>query len=251
MVKTIISGNVVEVEDIFVKTVYGNTVPSATPAPAEPVPVVAHYVQPAAPVITTAAPAQVKDNYHVQSPPENNPPEPSNTPSPTPVAAPASSPAPAPHSSSNDGAPLSGGKSILESANYFRNLQGLPSFTYSSTLGANSAKTNNDDGGNSMTHELNSGSFAQCIAEGDDKTTSGSWSPFDLIYLGWLCEIPQSNLGDACNAMEAATHMLVDTADPGHANILRTAGYTKMGCDYKVATQSQPNYKGLWTCDFA
>ena len=102
-----------------------------------------------------------------------------------------------------------------------------------------------------MTHELNAGSYAQCIAEGDDSTTSGSWSPFDLIYLGWLCEIPEANLGDDCSAMEAATHMFVNTTDPGHANILRTSGYTQMGCNYQAATESHDNYQGLWTCDFA
>ena len=139
---------------------------------------------------------------------------------------------------------------MLESANHFRNLQGLPSFTWDSTLEANAAKTNKDDGGNSMTHELNAGSFAQCIAEGSDTTASGSYSPFDLIYLGWLCEIPSSDLGDGCSVMEAATHMMVDTNDPGHANILRTESYTKIGCAYQAATEKQI-YAGLWTCDLA
>ena len=245
-IKTIVEGGVVDVEDVFVKTVYANGAAPPAEAVATPPPVVKVVASPA-PVTTTPAPApvQVKADYHVQSPSENTP-APSSTPSSTPAPAPASSPAPA-----SDGAPTSGGKSILDSANYFRQLQGYPPFTYSSQLEANAAKTNNDDGGNSMTHELNPGSYAQCIAEGNDSTTSGSWSPFDLIYLGWLCEIPESNLGDACAAMEAATHMQVDTADPGHAQILRTEGYTKMGCSYIVATEKQPNYEGLWTCDFA
>ena len=102
-----------------------------------------------------------------------------------------------------------------------------------------------------MTHELNAGSYAQCIAEGDDTTSSGSWSPFDLIYLGWLCEIPEANLGDDCDVMHAATNMYVNTTDPGHANILRTQSYTQMGCNYQAATEYHANYKGLWTCDFA
>lgn len=248
VIKTIVEGGVVDVEDVFVKTVYANGAAAPAPAVVTPPPVVKVAAQPA-PVTTTAAPApvQVKADYHVQSPPQQESP-PENQPAPTSTPAPAPAPSPAP---SGDNAPTSGGKSILESANYFRKLQGYPPFTYSSQLEGNAAKTNNDDGGNSMTHELNDGSFAQCIAEGNDSTTSGSWSPFDLIYLGWLCEIPESNLGDACSAMEAATHMLVDTGDPGHAQILRTEGYTKMGCNYKVATEHQPNYEGLWTCDFA
>lgn len=239
-IKTIVEGGVVDVEDVFVKTVYANGAAPPAAAVVTPPPVVKVVAAPA-PVSTTPAPAPVpvKADYHVQSPPENTP-----APTSTPAPAPAPSPAPA-----NDGAPTSGGKSILDSANYFRKLQGYPPFTYSSQLEANSAKTNKDDGGNSMTHELNDGSYAQCIAEGNDSTTSGQWSPFDLIYLGWLCEIPDSNLD--CAAMETATHMLVNTGDPGHAQILRTEGYTKMGCNYIVATEKQPNYEGLWTCDFA
>lgn len=244
-VHTIIEGNVVDIEDVFVKTVYANGgAPKASPAP-----VVNYHPQEnaaAAPVVTTTTapapkttPVQVKADYVVPSPQETS----------TTTPQPSSTPAPA-ASSSNDGAPTSGGKSMLETANYFRNLQGLPSFTWSSTLEANAGKTNNDDGGNKMTHELNSGSFAQCIAEGSDTTASGSWSPFDLIYLGWLCEIPNSDLGDDCAVMEAATHMQVNTADPGHANILRTEGYTQIGCNYITATEPQI-YAGLWTCDFA
>ena len=250
IIKTIVEGGVVDVEDVFVKTVFANGAAAPAPAAVTPPPVVKVVAQPA-PVTTTAAPAPVpvKEDYHVQSPPQQESP-PENQPAPTSTPAPAPAPASS-AASAGDGAPTSGGKSILESANYFRNLQGYPPFTYSSQLEANAAKTNKDDGGNSMTHELNPGSYAQCIAEGDDSTTSGSWSPFDLIYLGWLCEIPQGNLGDDCSVMEAATHMFVNTNDPGHAQILRTEGYTQMGCNYIVATESQPNYKGLWTCDFA
>lgn len=247
-VHTIIKGNEVDIEDVFVKTVYANGAsPEPSPAP------VAHYHAPekaavVAPVVTiTPAPApqptpvQAKANYVVPSPQETN----------TPVPQPSSTSAPTPApSSSNDGAPTSGGKSMLASANHFRALQGYPPFEWSSTLEGNAAKTNRDDGGNQMTHELNSGSFGQCIAQGSDTTASGSYSPFDLIYLGWLCEIPSADLGDGCAIMKAATNMQVNTADPGHANILRTAGYTKIGCNYIAATEPQ-GYAGLWTCDFA
>lgn len=125
---------------------------------------------------------------------------------------------------------------------------GFPTFTYSSTLEANAAKTNKDDGGNSMTHELNPGSMAQCIAQGDDTKSSGSYTPFELTYLGWLCEITDSRLGDSCNVMESATHMQI--TDDGHAKILRTTGYTQMGCNFIESTAGN-SYGGLWTCDFA
>ena len=130
---------------------------------------------------------------------------------------------------------------------------GLPTFTYDSTLGANSAKTNNDDGANSMTHELNAGSFAQCIAQVDNNSGGGGFTPFELTYLGWLCEIPDSRLGNDCSAMESATNMQINYSDPGHANILRNVvgTYTKMGCNYMASTESHANFAGMWTCDFA
>ncbi|KAL2057679.1 hypothetical protein ABVK25_002063 [Lepraria finkii] len=246
-VHTIIGGNVVDIEDVFVKTVYANGgAPQASPAP------VVNYhpqeQQAAAPVVTTTTapapkttPVQVKADYVVPSPQETN----------TPAPQPSSTPTPSP-SSSNDGAPLSNGKSILESANEFRAKQGLNPFTYSSTLGGNAAKTNTDDGANKMTHELNPGSYAQCIAEVDNKTGGGGYTAFELTYLGWLCEIPDSRLGDGCAVMEQQIRMQVDTSDPGHANILRTASYTQMGCNYMDATE--PNggvFLGMYTCDFA
>ena len=199
-----------------------------------------HYSQPAAapaPVVTTtaAAPAPV-----------------STTPvaAPAPVSTtPAAAPAPSSSSSGSSGAPVVNGKSILDSANYFRSMMGFPSFAYDSTLQGNAAKTNNDDGANTMTHELNPGSMAQCIAEVDNLTGSGSYSSFDLTYLGWLCEIADSRLGNACQIMEAATNMN-SGGETGHAEILRTASYSKMGCNYLTSTSKQ-EWDGMWTCDFA
>ena len=127
---------------------------------------------------------------------------------------------------------------------------GFPLFTYSSTLQANSAKTNNDDGANSMTHELNPGSFAQCIAQVDNTSGGGGYTPFELTYLAWLCEIDDSRLGDSCKAMESATNMIVNKADPGHAQILRNPQYSQMGCDYKTSTEQHANFAGMYTCDF-
>lgn len=126
---------------------------------------------------------------------------------------------------------------------------GFPVFTYSSQLDANAAKTNNDDSANHMIHELNSGSMAQCIAEVDNTSGDGTYTPFELTYLAWLCEIPDSRLGSGCDAMKAATHMVL--SDTGHAEILRNPQYTKMGCNYLTSTEHHDNFVGEYTCDFA
>ncbi len=239
-------GNQVEIEDFYVATVYGNSPPPAPTTTAAP-------IVAAAPEKLAVAPVQQpKQEEHQYSAPA-----PSVTPSITPVApAPApvsTSAAPvqsiAPSSGGDDGAPKSGGKSILESANHFRSLMGFPVFTYSSQLDANAAKTNNDDSANHMIHELNSGSMAQCIAEVDNTSGDGTYTPFELTYLAWLCEIPDSRLGSGCDAMKAATHMVL--SDTGHAEILRNPQYTKMGCNYLTSTEHHDNFVGEYTCDFA
>ena len=103
-----------------------------------------------------------------------------------------------------------------------------------------------------MTHELNPGSLAQCLAEVDNLTGDGTMTSFEFTYLGWLCEIDDSRLGGRCDEMENATHMIVNKSDPGHAQILRTASYTKMGCGYQTAsTKHDDGSIGLWGCDFA
>lgn len=254
-------GNQVVVEDIFVSTIQLGGSPPA-PTTTQP-PEVAAPEKMAAPKNLEVAPVDYQNNYenNYHSYHHHSSPAPAPVPTTTPVAEPVqTSDAPAPVTTSaapvqssqpsggNDGAPVSNGKSILESANHYRSLMGFPEFTYSSKLGANAAKTNEDDGANSMTHELNPGSMAQCISQADDTKASGNFSPFDLTYLGWLCEISDGRLGGDCDVMESATHMQI--TDTGHAEILRDPKYTQMGCNYLDSTQHL-SYKGLWTCDFA
>ena len=252
-------GNQVVVEDIFVQTITqgGNPPQAAAPTSSSSVAAPERIVV-AAPKKQQVDPVQQNDylNYHPNPIPVSTTPiaqpAPTSTPPPpapsTTAPAPAQSSQPSQPSGGNDGAPTSNGKSILASANKYRSLMGYPEFTYSSKLGANAADTNQADGANSMTHKLNSGSMAQCIAQGDDTLGSGDYSPFDLTYLGWLCEISDGRLGNDCNVMESTTHMII--SDDGHAKILRDPSYTQMGCNYLESTQHL-SYKGLWTCDFA
>jgi len=245
-------GNQVEVIDEFVQTVYGPP-SSSTPAPTTTAIV-------AAPEKLAVAPV---NNVHYEAPKaaENVVPASITPVSITPVSVtptPTSTPPPVQSSAapvvstggSDDGAPLSGGVSILDTANKYRALMGYSSYEYNSTLAANSAKTNHDDGADVMTHELNPGSFAQCIAEVDNNAGADGLSPFELTYLAWLCEIKDARIDSLCTQMLAATNMKIDYADPGHAQILRSTTYSQIGCNYLTSTQSQTNFAGMWTCDF-
>lgn len=262
-------GNQVEIEDIFVATVWGSPEPAAsTPTPtSSPVVVVA------APEKLAVAPVANNQNWDQNNQDWNHPKDSpasvtpasvtpvsvtpiSITPSVTPVSvtpvqsSPAAQASTGSSGSSNDGAPLSGGVSILETANKYRAMFGFPAFSYSSTLDGNAAKTNSDNGANSMKHQLNAGSFAQCIGQVDNTSGGGGLTPFELTYLGWLCEMPENQITEACKAMEVATNMIVDLSDPGHAQILRNPGYSQIGCNYLTATEHHDMYVGTWTCDF-
>lgn len=268
-IKTITVDNQVEIEDIFVATVWG----SPEPAMATPTPTSSPVVVAAAPEKLAVAPVANNQNWDWNNQDWNHPSHSpasvtpasvtpvsvtpiSITPSVTPVSvtpvqsSPAAQASTGSSGSSNDGAPLSGGVSILETANKYRAMMGYSAFTYSSTLAGNSAKTNADNGANIMKHELNDGSFAQCIAEVDNNSGSNGLSPFELTYLGWLCEIQDAKIATVCKEMLAATNMQIDYSDPGHAEILRSPSYSQIGCNYLTATEHHDNYAGMWTCDF-
>lgn len=277
-VVTTIVGNRVEIEEIFVQTVWGPAItstiaPTSTPA----------VVAVAAPEKLAVAPVANNQNLNQNSDQEGNQnwngdnqdwttwihhssapasitsaaATPASVtpvsirPSVTPVSVtPVQSSAASAPTSSNDGAPQSGGVSILETANKYRAMFGFPAFSYNSTLAANAAKTNADNGANVKNHELNAGSFAQCIAEVDNNAGSNGLSPFELTYLAWLCEIPDAKIGVVCKEMLDATNMQIDYSDPGHAEILRSTSYSTIGCNYLTSTQHHDNYAGMWTCDF-
>ena len=210
----------------------------STPAPPAPVNEKVAQGQ-STPVV---APAPVQTSTPVSAPAPVKPTPVSSTPA-------AASPAPSSSSGGSDGAPVINGVSILDTANHYRTLMGFGTFTYSSTLQNNAAKTNKDDGANQMKHELNSGSMGQVIGQVDNTDGTAQLTSFALAYLGWLCEIADSRLGNECDQMEKATNM-DSKGQTGHAEILRSTSYKQIGCNYQTPTQPQ-SYKGLWTCDFA
>lgn len=263
-VHTTTVNGVIQVEEVYVQTIWGPNPPSSTPAPTTtPAAVVAPQKLAVKPVEdapkTTTTPTVIVHNYNHHNKEAAEVQE-STTPIPSPksttpvvVESPkSSSPAAVPSTpaaASNGGEPKSNGKSILDSANKFRAMMGLPAFTYSSKLEANAAKTNKDNGAIHMKHELNDGSNAQCITQVNNLSGDGTYTSFELSYLGWLCEIADGRLGNACAAMHEATHMRI--TETGHAEILRNAGYKKMGCNYLTTVSKQDGFEGMWTCDFA
>lgn len=85
-----------------------------------------------------------------------------------------------------------------------------------------------------MVHQLNPGSFAQVLAPGKP-------NEFEKCFVGgWLCEKPSlPGLGAAvCDA--ASQGWSYDGT--GHADILTSPNYKKIGC---------ANYQGIWGCDLA
>ncbi|EXJ78010.1 hypothetical protein A1O3_09169 [Capronia epimyces CBS 606.96] len=150
-----------------------------------------------------------------------------------PVSTPASVsvPAAAPATPTAD---TSGATGYFAIVSKWRAAGGLPAFTQDSTLEANALKTATDSGG-ALKHELNPGTFAQVLAPGTDDDNS-----FLSSYVGgWLCEIPTlPGLNGICATLgQGWTH-----SDTGHADILTSTSYTKIGC---------ANADGIWACDLS
>ena len=255
-------GQVTEVLDVAeaVATVYvgGATAPSPAAQPNE-----------------AGAEVHVNADYHVaasqkQSSKEAEKPStpaPAPAPKPAPAPAPAPKPAPAPAaapaadvvkspSSGGSGATI-GGQNVLDIANKWRTMQGLGKFTWSDDLAGVSANTNTANGANSMTHRNVPPSLGQVIAQGSDTLTGpssqGELGPFDLLYLGWICELSGEIPDFPCAAATAATRMNTE-GQTDHATILMNQQYTQIGCNYMDATdpasQVFPDiYKGMVTCD--
>ena len=145
----------------------------------------------------------------------NSSPSPSPSPSPSASSAPVSSP-----STSNDGSPLSDGRSLLSTINYWRNEYGLSNLAWNTTLQGVAQNTGSLDNGCpcSETHhpiEPTAGhGTGEVIAAGSDSDGGGKWdtkghSPFEIAYMAWLCEGPASKLGangqDLCDLVMAVS----------------------------------------------
>ena len=216
--------------------------------------------------IHTAAPAESSHTPETTPAPASSAPSESGSGSAT-----GTGPVPGPSNINTAGSPTwstspnSMGKSILGTANYWRHTwnSSLGPFEWDATLAGNARSTavdpivqgptgaENEGGANQMNHMLNPGSMAQCINEGDGTTVNSGLTPFEQAWLGWLCELPNSNI--PCDKIGETGNYAIDPKtgrpDTAHADIIQD-GYTKMGCYYQDGTD-QPKFVGMWTCDFA
>ena len=231
-----------------------------------------------APSQTPAAPAvHVNADYHVAAQADSHPAaqpqqqpkeaEKASVPAPAPApavkAAPAPSPTPPPAAAAAPAAApagaVIGGQNVVDVANKWRSKQGLGTFTWDDGLATVSSNTNAANGANSMTHHMVPPSLGQVIAQGSSSLTGtssqGTLGPFDLLYLGWICEMSDKIPDFPCPDATAATHMQTD-GETIHAQILMNPSYTKLGCNFMDATdpgaQVFPDiFQGMLTCDVA
>lgn len=213
--------NVHVVVETVVQTVYvteGEAVPTPTPSPvyeAPAAPTTPVYEAPAAPTtIVYEQPAAPSSKYEAPA-----------KPTPTPEAPKPSSAAPAAPSET-------GYMAIVEE---YRQKLGLKSLTCDSKLEANAKDTVVSSNGQ-MVHKLNPGTFGQVLAPQQDNIDG-----FKKAFVGgWLCEMP--NLPGLGNECATASNGWSYNGQTGHAEILTSPNYSKIGC---------ANAAGIWCCDLA
>jgi hypothetical protein len=116
----------------------------------------------------------------------------------------------------------------------WRSNMGLPALTEDSKLQSNAQDASASSGGQ-LKHKLNPGSMAQVMAPGNEGN-------FESVFVGgWLCELPNlPGLGaSVCNSASKGWNHAGQT---GHAEILSSTKYTKIGCGLA---------SGIWSCDLA
>lgn len=138
-------------------------------------------------------------------------------------------------SATGTGSGESGGTGdYMATVSKWRKAMGKGALTCDTTLEANALKTC-QDGNGEMLHELNPGSMAQVLAPGAE-------ADFEKVFVGgWLCEEPTlTGLNGICTSMDAGWDH--SDGETGHADILSSDSYTKIGCGLA---------NGIWGCDLA
>ncbi|KAH8712146.1 hypothetical protein GQ44DRAFT_625593 [Phaeosphaeriaceae sp. PMI808] len=110
----------------------------------------------------------------------------------------------------------------------------MKTLVWDSKLEANALDTVKAGNGN-MVHKLNSGSMGQILAIGDE-------DKFKHVFVGgWICEVP-SYLGQYASECATEAQGFDHQGQVGHADILKSADYSKIGC---ACVQK------VWSCDLA
>ncbi|KAI4270688.1 MAG: hypothetical protein LQ337_006523 [Flavoplaca oasis] len=106
-------------------------------------------------------------------------------------------------STSTNTTPSSDSNALLTVINKWRTAYGISQLTWSEEMVAGAAQTGQDNMG-----YFNSGSFthggagnAEVMTPGSDTAGDadlGQYTPFEIAYISWLCEVPSETLGNAC-----------------------------------------------------
>ncbi|KAL9024064.1 MAG: hypothetical protein Q9180_008009 [Flavoplaca navasiana] len=104
---------------------------------------------------------------------------------------------------SNDAPTSTDSNAILTVINKWRSAYNVGQLTWSEEMVAGAAKTGQDNMG-----YFNGGSFthggagnAEVMTPGSDTAGDadlGAYTPFEIAYISWLCEVPSETLGSAC-----------------------------------------------------
>jgi hypothetical protein len=160
-------------------------------------------------------------------------------------------------------APSSGGDEFGSVINKYRSAYGLSQLGSSSSLISNAQQVGENNGGVSENHSLIPGTaMGQCITPGQANSFPANqpFSPFELAYLAWLCEVPsdpqlQASANDGtnpCTVVNDVLHMIY--SDTGHHQILVDPQWQSYGCAYVAnpnANQFTSVYQGIYTCNFS
>lgn len=126
--------------------------------------------------------------------------------------------------------PFARADATLDTFNKYRAIMNVPALSHSDVLQANVQKTLDDHPGQ-MVHELNPGTLAQVLAQGDCADFESA------LKYGWICEIPSLLPPGSCDG---------STYDYGgqteHAEIVSSTDYTQVACACE---------QGIWGCDLA
>jgi hypothetical protein len=132
-----------------------------------------------------------------------------------------------------------GPQHYMDVIGYWRQRLGLGQLDYDGGLEANALNTVQESNGQ-LIHKLNPGSMGQVLAGG-----GGDLGSFESAFVGgWLCEIPSIpglNTDGVCDS-DANKIWGDHGGQTGHAEILTSGSYTKIGCGWSA---------NVWGCDVA
>ncbi|KAL8836136.1 MAG: hypothetical protein Q9176_006516, partial [Flavoplaca citrina] len=160
---------------------------------------------------------------------------------------------------SNEAPTSTDSNAILTVINKWRTAYGVSQLTWSEEMVAGAAKTGQDNMG-----YFNGGSFthggagnAEVMTPGSDTggdADLGAYTPFEIAYISWLCEVPSDTLGNACaDASKISPMNYKDengVVNTGHHDILVDDSYKEIGCAFtRDPSPDEGFWTGLWICN--